>query len=275
MKNFEITNPYKIIDEASKATKLDVIKYYNDVAPLMLPFVKNRLLSVIRCHQGTGDECFFKKHPSNNKDMVEVFFDDDEEYFYLSSADQFLYQVQMGTIEFHPWASNVPKIDSPNIMIFDLDPDKNMPLEQLRQGVVDLKRILDSLHLQSFLKTSGGKGYHIVLPFSSTSNFETFSSFANSIALLMESKWPKLYTTNMRKDQRKGKIFIDWLRNKRGSTCAATYSLRSRENLPISCPIIWEDLEKIAPNDVNISNYKKYIKSNPWEDFFKVKQRLK
>lgn len=272
--SIKITNPDKIIFPKEKITKLDVINYYIDISHLMLPYIENRLLSVIRCHSGQNGECFFKKHPTNDKDMVNIYNDDDEEYFYIKNQTQLVYQVQMGTLEFHTWASSVPKINKPNLMVFDLDPDENLPLIKLRDAVKKVKSVLDQLNLVSFLKTSGGKGYHIVVPFSNTKDWQTFYDFSNQIAIFAENKWPKIFTTNIKKAERKGKIFIDYLRNNRGSTCVAPYSLRNRDNASISMPISWQNLNKIKPNEVTIKNYKKYL-NNSWQDFFTTKQKLK
>ena len=270
----EITNPSKIIYPKEKVTKIDVMKYYSEVAELMLPYVKNRLLSVIRCHQGIMGECFFKKHPTTESQNINIFKLQNEEYFYLKNIKDIPYQAQMGTIEFHIWGSNIKKIDKPDIMTFDLDPDEKLSLEKLRQGVKYLKETLDSLNLVSFLKTSGGKGYHILLPFSSSKNWEKFNEFAKNIALLMEQKWPDLYTSNIRKEDRKGKIFVDYLRNKKGATCVAPYSLRARAGANISFPIAWENLDKIAPNEIDIFNFKNYLNDNVWSDFFLIKQKI-
>lgn len=269
--DIKITNPDKII--CGDIKKIDLILYYQKIAPLMLPYISNRPLSVIRCHKGFNDACFFKKHPQ--LDNVKTFFDKDEEYFYLTTKKEIIYQAQMGTIEFHPWGSKVKAVDKPDIMIFDLDPDEKMPLETLRECVLKLKDILDQLNLTSFIKTSGGKGYHIVVPFSPCKNWDNFNNFSKQVALLMEQTWPKLFTSNIRKNTRKGKIFVDYLRNTKGATCVAPYSVRARENAPISVPISWKDLNKISPNEITIKNVDKYIKSNPWQDFFKVKQKLR
>ena len=239
----------------------------------MLPFIKDRLLAVIRCHDNINEEKFFKKHPANDK-YIQVYKDLNHEYFYISNQKELIYQIQMGTIEFHPWASRVDKIERPNIMIFDLDPDEKLPLNKLREAVKKVKSVLDELNLKSFLKTSGGKGYHIYVPFSSSKDYESFYNFSRQIAELCENKWPNVFTTNIRKAERNGKIFLDFLRNNRGSTCACPYSIRARKNAPISCPISWQNLEKIRPNEITIKNYKKYLKTS-WNEFFKIKQKLK
>ena len=126
-----------------------------------------------------------------------------------------------------------------------------MDLDKVRQGVLDLKSVLDKLSLTSFLKTSGGKGYHIVLPFQTSPDWEAFSLFARKTAEIMEAMWPERYTSNMRKEKRKGKIFIDWVRNGRGATSVSPYSLRAKEGASVSMPIGWEELNTVAPAGVS------------------------
>ncbi len=273
MEEIKITNPEKILFPNEKITKIEVVNYYVEISNLMLPHVSNRLLSVIRCHEGVNENCFYKKHPTTDKKMVKTKKVSGEEYFYIESAKQLIYQAQMGTIEFHVGGSNVQRINQPNVMVFDLDPDEKLPLSKLRAAVLKLKSILDELGLKTFLKTSGGKGYHIVIPFSESTTWEKFYKFSEKIAILAENKWPEIFTTNIRKNQRKNKIFVDYLRNSKSSTCVAPYSLRARDKATISMPITWDDLNKIKPNEITIKNYKKYL-SNAWDDFYKTTQKL-
>ena len=271
----KISSPEKIIYPQKGITKLDVVKYYEKVAEFMLPFIKNRPLAVIRCHDNIQNT-FFKKHPTTDREITNTFFDEDEEYFYVKSKKDIIYQAQMGTIEFHPWGSRLPKIQQPNLMVFDLDPGEDISIERLREGVRDLKNILTELHLTCFLKTSGGKGYHVVVPFKRTNNWNTFSQFSKRVAELMELQFPYKYTTNIRKNQRQGKIFIDYLRNTKGATCIAPYSLRARENAPISMPISWKDLNKITPNQITIENIKpKMLNFDVWDTLDQTGQILK
>ncbi len=273
MEKIKITNPDKILFNKGKIKKMDVINYYIDVSSLMLPFVENRLLSVIRCHGDNDNECFYKKHPSNDKDMVKIKKVNGEEYFYINTQKELVYQVQMGTIEFHPWGSFVKSLSKPNMMVFDLDPDEKLSLEKLRDAVLKVKSVLDELNLISFLKTSGGKGYHIVVPFKESSSWNVFYAISKKVAEFVEGKWPNIFTTNIRKSERKGKIFVDYLRNNKGSTCVAPYSIRARDNATVSMPISWKDIHKIKPNEITIKNYKKYL-NNSWEDFFNTSQTL-
>jgi len=266
MKELKVSNPQKVLYPADNVTKLDVINYYIDVAKLMMPFVANRLLSVIRCHDDINQNCFFKKHPTNDKDMVKIKHLKNETYFYLDNIGQLIYQVQMGTLEFHIGASYIQKFNRPNIMVFDLDPDGDLNLNKLKDGVLKVKSILDQLQLKSFLKTSGGKGYHIVVPFTQAKNWQAFATFAEQIAKITEQSWPELFTTNIRKSERRGKIFIDYLRNSKNASCVAPYSLRARNGAPISFPMRWQDLNRIKPNTVTIKNYKQYL-NNAWSNF--------
>ena len=187
MKNIEISNPDKVLYPRDKITKIDVIKYYIDIADRIMPHIKNRILTVIRCHENIDQNCFFKKHPTNDKDMVKIKKLKNEEYFYLTSIEQLIYQVQMGTLEFHIGGSQVQSFNYPDVMVFDLDPDGKLPLTQLRLGVHKLKSILDELNLRAYLKTSGGKGYHIMVPFPQKKTWQSFSNFASCFSITREA----------------------------------------------------------------------------------------
>lgn len=277
----KISNPERVVYNSKKLTKLDVAQYYAAVSKRMLKYINGRLVSVVRCHGGVNGECFYKKHPMKNSDKVKIVKvknseGEKSEYFYLDSAEGIIKQVQLGTLEFHIWASQMPELEKPNYMVFDLDPDENMSLENVRRGVKDLKKVLDKLGLKSFLKTSGGKGYHIVVPFAKSVGWQDFYSFAKEVALIMEQKWQDRYTTNVRKDSRKGKIFIDYMRNNRASTSVAPYSLRARKGAKVSMPISWRELDKIAPDGVDLMEAKLRIKkADPWKNFFSVNQKIK
>lgn len=271
-KTIEITNKdKKIIDNI---TKNDIFNYYKKIADRMLPYIENRPISVIRAPSGVKNGTFFKKHLENKNGYLEKInitskSDKNKDYYYILDELGLLSEIQMNSYEFHLWGSNASKINAPNMMVFDLDPDEKLPIEVLRKGVKDIKKILDNLNLRSFLKTSGGKGYHIVVPFKSGLTWTKFYKIAENVALLMESTYPDKYTTNIRKEKRKGKIFIDYLRNQKGATSVAPYSIRLKKNAPVSMPISWKDLDKIAPNEITMDKAIKLIKKkDPWKDFF-------
>ena len=247
-----VTNPDKVMFGESGITKEQMVRYYAQVAERMLPYVGGRVLSIVRCPRGVGSACFFKKHPgpgSSGIVTIDVSESDGEteEYFYLESAAGLVSEAQMDTMEFHVWGSRVDELEHPDTMVFDLDPDKGLDLEQVRRGVRDLKDLLDELSLTSFLKTSGGKGYHVVVPFEPASSWDAFRQFARRMAQVMAEKWPDRYTSNVRLAKRNGKIFIDWMRNGRGATSVAPYSLRARPGAPVSAPLAWDELDTVAP----------------------------
>ena len=198
-----------------------------------------------------------------------------ENYFYIENAAGLLFEAQMGTLEFHPWGSRVEELEKPDMMVFDLDPDEGMGLETMRQGVKDIKSLLEQLSLISYLKTSGGKGYHVVVPFKPGVEWDIFHDFARRIAEVMEQQWPERYTSNVRKNQRTNKIFIDWIRNGRGATSIAPYSLRARKGARVSMPITWKELDTVAPDGVNMAEALRRIGgADPWQDFFSSSNRL-
>jgi bifunctional non-homologous end joining protein LigD len=277
-----ITNPGKVVFEDPEITKADVVRYYAKVSERMMPYVARRILSIVRCPKGIGQSCFFQKHPGaeDHKGVATMPImnssGEKENYFYLENAAGLISEAQMGTLEFHTWGSRIDDLEKPDVMMFDLDPDAGMELERVRQGVKDIKSILDQLSLISFLKTSGGKGYHVVVPFQPCVDWDTFHDFAEHIAEVMEQKWPERYTSNVRKEKRKNKIFIDWIRNGRGSTSVAPYSLRARKGAHVSMPISWEELGTAAPDDIGMADALARIGGNdPWRDFFQINQKLK
>lgn len=277
----KITNPDKIIYENPAITKADVVRYYHAVSGRMLPYLGNRIVSAIRCPKGIDQTCFFKKHPgpaSKRVTVIEVANSEgvSEEYFYIGDISALIAEAQMGTVEFHVWGSSISTLETPDMMVFDLDPDEGMDLFKVRQGAEDLRAILIELSLNSYVKTSGGKGYHVVVPLTPSADWKVFYDFARRIALVMEEKWPDRYTSNIRKANRKDKIFIDWIRNGRGATSIAPYSLRSRKGAPVSMPIHWDELDAIAPDGIDMTEALKRIAGDdPWEGFFEDSQTLK
>lgn len=278
VEGIEISNADKIVYKKPKITKWDMVNYYKCVMEKMFPYLSNRLLSTVRCPNGVAGDKFFKKHLGENKyglSSVKIKSENGkrDDYYYMVDQSGIVGEAQMNGIEFHVGGSKVGEINKPNVLVFDLDPDENLSLNKVRQGVRDLKSILDKLNLKSFLKTSGGKGYHVVVPTKKLKNWKQFSEFAENIVKVMVESWPDSYTSNIRKEKRKGKIFIDWFRNKKGSTSVAPYSLRAREGACVSMPIKWSELDKVKPNGIDIKEAIRRLKrKDPWEDFFELNQ---
>ncbi len=276
----KISNPDKVLFDDPLITKGDVVRYYAAVAQRMLPYMGGRILSTIRCPKGISQTCFFKKHPGPSHKGIEIIEvqnseGEAEEYFYVKDAQGLVHEAQMGTLEFHTWGSRVDSLDQPDMMVFDLDPDEGMDLTTVRQGVKDLKSILSELSLNSYLKTSGGKGYHIVVPLKPAASWDVFNGFARRVAEVMENKWPDRYTSNVRKARRKNKIFIDWIRNGRGATSVAPYSLRARKGAGVSMPIAWDELDSIAPDGIDMAEALRRVSGpDPWVGFHTNDQML-
>ncbi|MCB8818021.1 DNA ligase D [Desulfosporosinus shakirovi] len=281
IEGIKISNPDKVIFDDPEITKGDVIRYYAQVAERMLPYVNRRILSIVRCPKGISQTCFYKKHPGPGSiGIVTIPIStgggEMEDYFYIENPAGLIAEAQMGTLEFHIWGSRVEELEKPDFMVFDLDPDEGMDLSRVRQGVRDVKNILAELSLNSYLKTSGGKGYHVVVPLKPAAPWDGFYNFAKRVAQVMEQKWPDRYTSNVRKAKRTNKIFIDWIRNGRGATSIAPYSIRARKGAGVSMPIGWDELNTVAPDGVNMAEALRRIGGNdPWKDFFRNNQQLK
>ncbi len=255
--DIKITHPNKIIFKNPKITKLDIALYYHKIAPKMLPIIKNRLFSTIRMPNENKEKFYMKHFPTNpylGKKTITNSKGQKETYFYIKDEKGLIYEVQNNSYEFHIWGSTVNKINSPDVMVLDLDPDKNVSLKEIRQAVKEIRKTLMEFSLKSSLKTSGGKGYHIIVPIDKNISWQKLSTISKKIAELMESINPNLYTSNIRMASRKNKIFIDWQRNIKGATFVAPYSLRLKDKPTISMPISWKNLDTISPNSVNLTN---------------------
>jgi bifunctional non-homologous end joining protein LigD len=247
-----ISSRDRVIFPEAKATKGDLADYYAAVAPLMLPHMARRPLSLVRCPQGRAKKCFFQKHDSGSFGAhvhhVPIREKDGgyEDYLYVDDADGILACVQMGTIEFHGWASHVDAIERPDRLIFDLDPDEGLGFAEVKKAALDIRRQLADIGLVSFAMLSGGKGVHVVVPVDPGHSWETHKDFAKRFAEALSLAESDRYVATMSKAKRKGKIFIDWLRNQRGSTAIVPWSVRAREQAPVAVPVSWASLPEVG-----------------------------
>lgn len=273
LEDIEITHPDKVIIPKGKITKEEIISYYKLVAKRMLPFLENRLISTIRCPSGIKNELFYMKHLNTDsknigKKLVKDKDNQNKDYYYIKNAMGLIEEVQMNSYEFHIWGSKQNSTNKPDLLVFDFDPDEKLSLKKLREGVKDLKKVLDKLKLKAYLKTSGGKGYHVFVPLDTTS-WDKTETIAKNISEVMVNNNPLKYTTNMRKEKREGKIFIDYFRNKKGATSVCPYSMRLKDNAPVSCPISWKELDFIGPQSITIKNVQERLKKkDAWSNFF-------
>lgn len=249
--NVKISNPDRVIFPDAKVTKGQLADYYRKVAPLMLEWSANRPISLVRCPQGRAKKCFFQKHDAGtfgtHVHHVPVLEKrgNTEDYLYVTDQAGLLTCVQMGTIEFHGWGSRVADIEKADRLIFDLDPDEGLGFDAVKKAAVDLKRHLADMGLQTFPLLTGGKGLHIVVPLTPKAHWPEVKDFAQRFALALSEAEPDRFTANLAKVKRKGRIFLDYLRNQRGATAIMPYSARARETAPVSAPINWNELDEM------------------------------
>ena len=247
-----ITNRDRVIFPDARITKGQLADYYEQIAPLMLPFAAGRPISLVRCPQGHARKCFFQKHDSgsfgDHVHHVPIREKDGgtEDYLYVRDAAGIVSCVQMGTIEFHGWGARQEEVEAPDRMIFDLDPDVGLDFEAVKDAARHLRGLLEQLGLVSFAMLSGGKGVHVVVPLTPGHSWEEHKDFSRRFAEALSLTEPERFTATMSKAKRKGKIFVDWLRNQRGSTAVIPYSARAREGAPVAIPIAWDELGDMA-----------------------------
>ena len=280
----KISHPDRIIYKKEKITKLEIIQYYQFVAKWMLPYVSDRPLSLVRCHEDTSKTCFYSKHlPPQTPNIISVSQGlektKEEPFFAIDSPEGLLTVIQLGAIEIHPWNSRQPDIEHPDQIIMDFDPDEKLDFEIVKEGALELREILDQLGLKSFIKVTGGKGLHVQFPFEPLYSWDRVKEFSKTLARELESRHPKLYTTNVRKDTRTKKIYVDYLRNGRGATGVAPYSLRVKDKSSVALPIEWEDLESLPKANAysmnDVLDILKSRKQDPWKKYNSTKQQIK
>ncbi|HZG46835.1 MAG TPA: DNA ligase D, partial [Allosphingosinicella sp.] len=248
--SIKVTNPERVIYPDANITKGELFAYQEAVGALMLEWAANRPLSLVRCPQGRGKKCFFQKHntgsfgPSVHQIEIREGKGTVEDYVYVQDVAGLLSCVQMGTIEFHGWGSTTQDVEKPDRLIFDLDPDEGLGFAEVKRAATDLRRILADMGLQTFPMLTGGKGLHVVVPLLARSEWPEVKDFAQRFAVALATAEPERFTANLAKVKRKGRIFIDYLRNQRGATAILPYSARAREGAPVAAPIHWDELEE-------------------------------
>lgn len=280
----KLTHPDKIIFPKQKITKLQLATFYQHIEKWILPYIINRPLTLLRCPQGADKPCFFQKHIEEADLEAKSIYTIDiphtkssSKYFFIKNIDGLLKLVQMSALEIHPWGSRVDKLENPDMIIFDLDPAAEVPWKRVIKAAFTIKEELESIGLRSFLKLSGGKGLHIVIPIIRRYTWEDILHFSKVFVKYLTSKYPDTFIDVMAKSKRVHKIFVDYFRNHRGATAIAPYSTRITENASIATPIGWDELTvKMKPNYFTINNLAERLdnlKADPWQDFFAIKQK--
>jgi bifunctional non-homologous end joining protein LigD len=279
-----LTHPGKILDAESKLTKQQLADYYWQIADHILPQIINRPLSLVRCPEGSTQPCFFQKHTSPTLPPgIETIQVPDkktgkpEPYITLSTREALAGLAQMGVLEVHPWGAQNDDLEHPDRIVIDLDPDEAIGWPTLAAAAKETRALFKKLGLESFLKSTGGKGLHVVVPIVSDHEWSTIKQFAHAVALQLEKQRPELYLTKMSKAARKGRIFIDYLRNERGATAVAAFSPRARAGAPVSIPLSWSELDQPKRPIFKVADFHQWqtrLKRDPWIKLPENKQRI-
>lgn len=279
-----ITHPGKLMFPALGISKLDIAEYYASVGRWMLPHVKGRPLTLVFCPTGVGKGCTYLRHTKlwgpkairrvKIQEMTKI-----GEYMVVDTLEGLVSLSQMNVLEIHTWNSTTDHLEQPDRIVFDLDPGTRVSWTQVIAAAREVRKLLGSIGLKAFVKTTGGRGLHVVVPIIPEHDWSECLEFARAIAMLMAEENPGSYTTDFRKSGRDDKILIDYLRNNRTNTSIAAFSVRAREGAPVSMPVDWSDLKGSAdPARFHVKSVRAALarrRADPWRDYWRAKQQLK
>jgi len=278
-----LTNPDRVYYPDIGLTKLDLARYYEAVAPYMLPYVVRRPISLVRCPEGIDKEHFFQRHAMKgmSKTIKEVHIaggESKKKYLYIDDEAGLFGLVQIGALEIHDWGVSLAHINEPDRLVFDLDPDEGLALATLKAAATEVRDFLADLGFTSFFKSTGGKGLHLVAPLQPKLGWKEVKPFAKAIADALVQARPDRYTANPLKKTREGKIFVDYLRNQRGGSAIVNYSTRAKPGATVACPLRWDELKGLkaaSPYTAKTLPARlKAMKRDPWEGFFSTRQSI-
>jgi bifunctional non-homologous end joining protein LigD len=276
VRKVKLTHPDRIYWPDAGVTKEGLADYYTEVWPKIALFIVDRPLALLRAPAGIDGQTFFQKHGWQGMNKAIGLMDDpndstDEKNIVIHDLDGLMGLVQSGVLEIHPWGSSAANLEKPDMIIMDLDPGDDVPWSRVIEGALEVKRRVEEAGLAAFLKTSGGKGLHVVTPLKPSAGWDAVKDFAKSIADDMAEDEPERYVSTITKSKRKGKILIDYLRNGRGNTAVAPYSTRARKGAPVSMPLEWDELsDAIGPAYFTVLNAPQRLgslKADPWGGF--------
>jgi len=272
----KLSHPDRILYPEQGITKLDLAQYYEQIADWMLPHLEGRPLTLVRCPEGFSKQCFYQRHMTGSmrEPIRSISVREGRStvsYVSVDSTPGLVALAQMRVLEIHTWGSRQDRIEQPDRMIFDLDPDPALPWKRIKEAAETLRVRLSALGFIPFVKTTGGKGLHVVVPVRPRYGWETVKSLTKDIAADLAREAPDLYTATLSKAERRGKIYLDYLRNARTATAVSAYSTRAREHAPVSVPVDWDELSSdVRGNHFTIRNVPRRLarlRRDPWEDY--------
>jgi bifunctional non-homologous end joining protein LigD len=279
-----ITHPDKLMFPELGLTKLDIAKYYEAVGTRMLPHLKGRPLTLVFCPTGVGKGCAYLRHTKvwGPKAIRRVKIQEKTkvgEYMVVDTLEGLVSLAQMNVLEIHTWNSVIDRVEQPDRIVLDLDPGQQVTWPQIIAAAKQVQKLLTTAGLKAWLKTTGGRGLHIVVPLAPSRDWSECLEFSRAIAEVMVEHDPSMYTTDFRKAGRERKILIDYLRNNRTNTSICAFSVRARDGAPVSMPIAWADLKSsLKPERFTVASIPAYLarrRGDPWREYSKSKQRLK
>jgi bifunctional non-homologous end joining protein LigD len=278
-----VTHPERVLFDELGLTKEALARYYEEASEWLLPELHDRPLSLVRCPQGPGEGCFYQKHIdaawSAHIERVAIAESDGEGiYAVANSAAAVVGLVQKGVIELHVWGATTRDLAEPDRMVLDLDPDPAVPWREVMAAARLVRERLQDLGLESFAKTSGGKGLHVAVPLAPRHAWDEVKAFSRTVAESLAAEAPQRFTARMAKRERTRRIFIDYLRNAPGATTVAAYSVRARAGAPVSTPLHWDEVGgRMRPAAFHVGNVVKRLRglhSDPWKTFRRSPQTL-
>ena len=279
-----ISHPDRVVYEEPGATKREIAIYLAGIAPRMLPFIKDHPVSLVRCPSGAGGKCFFQKHHTDSipeaigETKIEEKDGETASYLILNSPEALVSAAQIGALELHIWGSRTDKLEKPDRLVIDLDPDEGLDFEDVKEAAFEVRDVMHAAGLETFPLLTGGKGIHIVAPLERRQGWDEVKAAARGLAKKLADAAPGTYVAEASKAKRKGRIFIDWLRNERGATAICPYSLRARPGAPVATPVRWDELSsRSSGHDYTLSNINRRLsslKADPWEGYDEVRQSI-
>ena len=279
----KVSHPERVIDPGTGVTKLELVRYYESVAEWMLPHLRGRPCSLVRGPEGIGGELFFQKHletlqVAGVRELDAGLWPGHGALLEVATASALIGAAQQNVIEFHTWNASVRRIDRPDRMVFDLDPGDGERWERVLEAATLVRGLLQELGLQSWLKTSGGKGLHVVVPLSPRDGWEVVANFSQAVVQQLARVIPQRFVAKSGGANRVGRIFVDYLRNRHGATTAAAFSVRARPGLGVSMPVAWDDLERLKGGDQwtlrTAREHLSFQAADPWADYWTQRQTL-
>ncbi|GAA5075163.1 non-homologous end-joining DNA ligase [Lysobacter panacisoli] len=278
-----LTSPDRVVFAGAGITKGEVADYYRAVARWLLPELVQRPLSLVRCPDGADGHCFFQKHHADSLgEHVHAIrlreLEGEGDYLYVEDIEGVLELVQMNTLEFHVWGARIDDVESPDRLVFDLDPAPDIAWNEVKAAARQVRDELAARGLRSWLRLSGGKGLHVVVPIRRGPDWTQVKAFSDAFAESLVAKSPERFVATASKSAREGHIFIDWLRNARGATSVTGWSLRARPGAPVAMPLSWDDLGRVrepAAFDLRKALRRaRLLRREPWSGFARVRQTL-